>query len=101
MNQLIAIVAVAAGIGVFVVVAMGPVVSGIRESFQKDLDEIGSTTFIVQRVTTGDYGLVLAYCTVLILLMLAVIGLMQWLVGERRLGRRSAVAPAAAPVLQA
>ena len=60
-----------------------------------------ATTFIVQRVTTGDYGLVLAYCTVLILLMLAVIGLMQWLVGERRLGRRSAVAPAAAPVLQA
>lgn len=40
-------------IGVFVVVAMGAVVSGIRESFQKDLDEIGATTFIVQRRGSG------------------------------------------------
>ena len=63
-----------------------------------------ATTYIVLRVTNGDYGLVLAYCTVLIFLMLAVIGLMQWLIGERRLGRRSAVAPsevpAALPVVQ-
>ena len=59
-----------------------------------------ATTYIVQRVTMGDYGLVLAYCTVLILLMLAVIGAMQWLIGERRLGRRSAAAPAAVPLLQ-
>jgi iron(III) transport system permease protein len=58
-----------------------------------------ATTYIVQRVTMGDYGLVLAYCTVLILLMLAVIGGMQWLIGERRLGRRSAAVPM--PVLQA
>lgn len=36
-------------IGVFVVVAMGAVVSGIRASFEKDLDEFGATTFIVQR----------------------------------------------------
>lgn len=36
-------------IGVFVVVAMGSVVNGIRQSFQKDLEEIGATTFIVQR----------------------------------------------------
>ncbi len=40
-------------IGVFVVVAMGAVVSGIRASFQKDLDEIGATTFIVQRRGSG------------------------------------------------
>ena len=53
-----------------------------------------ATTYIVLRVGMGDYGLVLAYCTVLIVLMLAVIGLMQWLIGERRLGRRSAVAAA-------
>jgi iron(III) transport system permease protein len=60
-----------------------------------------ATTYIVLRVGMGDYGLVLAYCTVLIFLMLAVIGLMQWLVGERRLGRRSAAIPvAAAPALQ-
>ena len=40
-------------IGVFVVVAMGAVVNGIRQSFQKDLDEIGATTFIVQRRSSG------------------------------------------------
>jgi iron(III) transport system permease protein len=58
-----------------------------------------ATTYIVLRVTNGDYGLVLAYCTVLILMMLAVIGMMQWLIGERRLGRRSAVAPSEAPAV--
>jgi len=31
-------------IGVFVVVAMGAVVNGIRASFQQDLEEIGATT---------------------------------------------------------
>jgi len=56
-----------------------------------------ATTYIVLRVTNGDYGLVLAYCTVLILMMLAIIGAMQWLIGERRLGRRAAVLPVAAP----
>ncbi len=40
-------------IGVFVVVAMGAVVNGIRESFQQDLQAIGATTFIVQRQGTG------------------------------------------------
>ncbi len=40
-------------IGVFVVVAMGAVVNGIRSSFQKDLEEIGATTFIVQRRGSG------------------------------------------------
>lgn len=40
-------------IGVFVVVAMGAVVNGIRASFQKDLEEIGATTFIVQRRGSG------------------------------------------------
>jgi putative ABC transport system permease protein len=40
-------------IGVFVVVAMGAVVNGIRSSFQKDLEEIGATTFIVQRRGVG------------------------------------------------
>jgi len=36
-------------IGVFVVVAMGAVVTGIRASFEKDLDEFGATTFLVRR----------------------------------------------------
>jgi putative ABC transport system permease protein len=40
-------------IGVFVVVAMGAVVNGIKASFQKDLEEIGATTFIVQRRGSG------------------------------------------------
>ena len=43
-------------IGVFVVVAMGAVVSGIRTSFQKDLDEIGATTFLVNRRSSGISG---------------------------------------------
>ena len=40
-------------IGVFVVVAMGAVVNGIRSSFQQDLQAIGATTFIVQRRGNG------------------------------------------------
>jgi iron(III) transport system permease protein len=54
-----------------------------------------ATTFIIGRVGNGDYGVALAYCTVLTLLMLAAIGLIQLLVGERKLGRR-AIAPQAA-----
>ena len=47
-----------------------------------------STTYIIGRVGNGDYGIALAYCTVLIIIMLAAIGLIQLLVGERSLGRR-------------
>ena len=49
-----------------------------------------ATTYIIGRVGNGDYGVALAYCTVLIVLMSAVTGLIQWLVGERALGRRKA-----------
>jgi len=49
-----------------------------------------ATTYIINRVVNGDYGVAIAYCSVLIVLMLAVIGLIQYFVGERRLGRRSA-----------
>jgi iron(III) transport system permease protein len=49
-----------------------------------------ATTYIIGRVGNGDYGVALAYCTVLILLMSAATAAIQWLVGERRLGRRSA-----------
>lgn len=48
-----------------------------------------ATTYILGRVENGDYGLAIAYCSVLILVMLAVIGLFQLAVGERRLGRRA------------
>lgn len=47
-----------------------------------------ATTYIIGRVGNGDYGVALAYCTVLILLMSLVIAMIQLLVGERKLGRR-------------
>ncbi len=47
-----------------------------------------ATTYIIGRVGNGDYGVALAYCTVLIVLMSAAIALIQLLVGERKLGRR-------------
>ncbi|BDT68903.1 hypothetical protein os1_30900 [Comamonadaceae bacterium OS-1] len=55
-----------------------------------------ATTYIIGRVGQGDYGVALAYCTVLIILMSAAMGLIQLLVGERKLGRRKGAALAAA-----
>ncbi len=52
-----------------------------------------ATTYIIGRVGNGDYGVALAYCTVLIILMSLAIALIQFLVGERKLGRRQAVVP--------
>jgi iron(III) transport system permease protein len=58
-----------------------------------------ATTYIINRVVNGDYGVAIAYCSVLILLMLAAIWLIRLVVGERRLGRRGPVAtPVLAPV---
>ena len=51
-----------------------------------------ATTYIIGRVGNGDYGVALAYCTVLIILMSLAIALIQWLVGERQLGRRKTAA---------
>jgi iron(III) transport system permease protein len=51
-----------------------------------------ATVFIINRVINGDYGLAIAYCAALIVLMMAAIGLINLLVGRRRLGRRAAVA---------
>jgi len=48
-----------------------------------------ATTYIINRVVNGDYGVAIAYSSVLIVLMAAVIALIQWAVGERRLGRRA------------
>lgn len=50
-----------------------------------------ATTYIIGRVGNGDYGVALAYCTVLMLLMGLATAAVQRLVGERRLGRRSQV----------
>ncbi len=48
-----------------------------------------ATTYIIGRVGNGDYGVALAYCTVLIVLMSLAIALINALVGERKLGRRT------------
>ena len=50
-----------------------------------------ATTYIIGRVGNGDYGVALAYCTVLIVLMSLATALIQLLVGERKLGRRKTV----------
>lgn len=48
-----------------------------------------ATTYIIGRVGNGDYGIALAYCTVLIIMMILAIGVIQLLVGERNLGHRN------------
>jgi iron(III) transport system permease protein len=50
-----------------------------------------ATTYIIGRVGNGDYGSALAYCTVLMVLLMSAIGLVQVLVGERKLKRRKAM----------
>ena len=46
-------------------------------------------TYIIGRVGNGDYGVALAYCTVLMLFMSLVTLLIRKGVGERQLGRRA------------
>ena len=50
-----------------------------------------ATTYIINRVVNGDYGIAIAYSSALIALMLVAIGLIHMLVGERRIGRRAHV----------
>jgi iron(III) transport system permease protein len=57
-----------------------------------------ATTYIINRVVNGDYGVAIAYCSVLIVLMLAAIWLINFLVGQRKLGRRGAAAPRLATI---
>ena len=47
-----------------------------------------ATVFIINRAINGDYGLAIAYSTALIVLMMCVVGLIQFVVGDRKLGRR-------------
>jgi iron(III) transport system permease protein len=54
-----------------------------------------ATSFIVGRVENGEFGLAIAYSAVLIVTMLAVILLLQLLVGSRRLRRADRVQTAA------
>jgi iron(III) transport system permease protein len=60
-----------------------------------------ATAYIVGRVEAGEFGLAIAYSTVLIVVMLIAITMIQLAVGERRLGRRSATANAPALAVQA
>ena len=50
-----------------------------------------ATAFIIGRVVNADYGVALAYCTVLVVMMILAILLIQWLVGDRnqKIGRKS------------
>jgi iron(III) transport system permease protein len=48
-----------------------------------------ATSYIVGRVEAGDFGLAIAYSSVLIVLMGLGILFIQWIVGERRLSRRT------------
>jgi iron(III) transport system permease protein len=48
-----------------------------------------ATSYIVGRVEVSDFGVAIAYSSVLIVFMMIVIGLIQLGVGERRIGRRS------------
>ncbi|MEP6943580.1 MAG: iron ABC transporter permease [Betaproteobacteria bacterium] len=60
-----------------------------------------ATTYIINRVTNGDYGVSIAYSSVLIVLMLIIIWIIQRVVGTRRLGRRAGVGPGVVPQLGA
>jgi iron(III) transport system permease protein len=55
-----------------------------------------ATVYIINRVINGDYGVAIAYGSVLIALMAVVIGLIERLIGKRRLGRRVHAAPPSA-----
>ena len=48
-----------------------------------------ATSYIIGRVENNDYGLAIAYSTTLIFVMLAAVGLLQFLVGRVQIGRRT------------
>jgi iron(III) transport system permease protein len=55
-----------------------------------------ATTYIVGRVEAGEFGLAIAYSSALIVVMLSAIMFIEFIVGERRLGRRAAPSVAVA-----
>ena len=48
-----------------------------------------ATSYIIGRVENNDYGLAIAYSTALIFVMLAAVALLQFLVGQTQIGRRT------------
>ena len=51
-----------------------------------------ATSYIVGLVENGEYGVAIAYSSALIVVMIAVIAILQLLVGERRLRRTNRIA---------
>jgi iron(III) transport system permease protein len=60
-----------------------------------------ATTYIVGRVEAGEFGLAIAYSSVLIVVTIAAIVAFRLIVGERRLGRRPITSAAPTPALRA
>jgi iron(III) transport system permease protein len=56
-----------------------------------------ATAYIVGLVENGEYGVAIAYSSMLIFVMIAIIGLFQLIVGERRLRRENRVSGQDAP----
>ena len=56
-----------------------------------------ATSYIVGRVEIGDFGLAIAYSSVLVVLMGLAIIVIQWAVGERRIARPTSHTPTARP----
>lgn len=52
-----------------------------------------ATAYIVGRVEAGEYSLAIAYSSLLIVFMLLVVLAIQFVVGERKIGRRSVASP--------
>ena len=60
-----------------------------------------ATSYIVGLVENGEYGVAIAYSSMLIVVMISVIVAFQLLVGERRLRRENRVAGLAVPTAAA
>ena len=48
-----------------------------------------ATSYIIGRVENNDYGIAIAYSTVLIVVMLSVVAIMQMVVGKAKTSRRT------------
>jgi iron(III) transport system permease protein len=57
-----------------------------------------ATSYIVGLVENGEYGVAIAYSSMLIVVMITIIAGFQFLVGERRLRRENRIAAAPSPV---
>jgi iron(III) transport system permease protein len=56
-----------------------------------------ATVYIVGRADVGDYGVAIVYSAMLVIFMMLVLLLIQFVVGERRIGRRAEAPAVEAP----